>query len=84
MARIDALGHIMRTASHVIEGRFSRGDERTFSRSVGFRTMPQRLKNLRALCADHISPAIVEADGREDAEQYALTFQFTPDFDEVD
>jgi hypothetical protein len=78
----------MRTASHVVEGRFTRGDERTFSRTVPFRVIPGRLESLRAFYDAYVFPAFVAADAestdRDDAEPYTLTFQFTPDFDEVD
>ena len=86
MERIDELGHMMRTAAHVVEGRFSRNDARAFSRSIGFRAIPARLERLRSVDEEHVYPAIAAADeeaaGREDAEHHALTFQFTPDFDE--
>ena len=88
MARVDALGHMLKTASHVIEGRFEKSDPRAFSRTVGFRAIPEALEILRSLYEDQIFPAIVSTDeaarDREDAAQFALTFQFTPDFDEID
>ncbi|MFT6399014.1 MAG: hypothetical protein ACJAYU_003777 [Bradymonadia bacterium] len=85
MARIDALGHMMLTAAHVVEGRFEKNDDRAFTRSLGFRALPGALKTLEQTYKDEIFPMIAAADAEAtdhpDADQFALTFQFTPDFD---
>ncbi len=85
MARIDALGHMMLTAAHVVEGRFERNDERAFTRSLGFRALPGAIQMLKTTYQEQLFPLIVAADAEAadhpDSKQFALTYQFTPDFD---
>lgn len=85
MGRIDALGHMMLTAAHVVEGRFERNDARAFTRTVDFRALPSAVGGLKRAYQEHVYPLVVAADAEAtnhpESKQFALTFQFTPEFD---
>lgn len=72
MGRIDGLNNLMNNVADAVFGRFFRGEERAFARTLQLRVRPEDLPELRALYEDEVWERLRELDERARGDQHAI------------
>ena len=77
MARIDGLNNLMNNVTDAVFGRFFRGEERAFARTLQLRVRPEDLHELRAVYEEHVWEKLRELDERARGDQHAVPMGFS-------